>query len=305
MQAFKDLKQLLAYFSDQKTCLAYLEEQLWNGKPVCPHCGSEKVYRLADGKNFKCGDKKNCDRKFNVLIGSYYENTKIHLSIWFGAIWLLTSHRKGISSHQVARLLGTTQKTGWHLLHRIRLMLREPDTEPLSNIVEADETYCGGKFENMNRGRRKKWQQSGKDNKVALMGMVERGGKARLKVIGNETFKDTVRQHIHPSAFLITDTHSGYKGLDQEFARHESVNHSQSEYKRGEVYTNTVESFFSLFKRGYIGVYHSMSEKHLFRYCDEFAARYNMRKLKDGDRFKNAILQSRGRLKYADLIKND
>jgi predicted RNA-binding Zn-ribbon protein involved in translation (DUF1610 family) len=94
MQAFKDLKQLLAHFADEKVCLAYLEEQLWNGKPLCPHCGSEKVYRLSNGKQFKCGNKKTCDRKFNVLIGSYYENTKIHLSIWFGAIWLLTSHRK-------------------------------------------------------------------------------------------------------------------------------------------------------------------------------------------------------------------
>jgi transposase-like protein len=304
MQDFKDLKQLLAHFADEKVCLAYLEEQLWNGVPTCPHCGSQRVYRLKDGKNFKCGNKKECDRKFHVLIGSYYENTKIPLSTWFGAIWLLTSHRKGISSHQIARLLGVTQKTGWHLLHRIRLMMREPDLQPLENTVEVDETYIGGKFENMNRSRRKKWQQSGKDNKVAVMGMVQRDGKARLKVIGNDTFKDTVRQNIHPSAFLVTDSHLGYVGLGYEYAGHEFVNHSIQEYKRGDVYTNTVEGFFSIFKRGYIGVYHSMSEKHLFRYCDEFASRYNARKLRDSERFKNTIRQGKGRLKYADLIKN-
>jgi hypothetical protein len=176
--------------------------------------------------------------------------------------------------------------------------------EPLEKVVEVDETYVGGKFENMNRGLRKKWQESGKDNKVAVMGMVQRGGKAKLKVIGANTFKETVREHVDTSAFLVTDSHSGYVGLAQEYAGHESVNHSQSEYKRGDIYTNTVESFFSNFKRGLIGVYHPMSEKHLFRYCEEFSARYNTRKLKDAERFKIMIGQSKGRLKYADLIKN-
>jgi ISXO2-like transposase domain len=176
--------------------------------------------------------------------------------------------------------------------------------EPLGQVVEVDETYVGGKFENMNRGRRKKFQESGKDNKVAVMGMVQRGGKAKLKVIGGNTFKETVRQHVDTSAYLITDSHSGYVGLDQEYTGHQSVNHSQGEYKRGQIYTNTVEGFFSNFKRGLIGVYHSMSEKHLFRYCEEFSARYNTRKLKDADRFKATLRQSKGRLKYADLIKN-
>ena len=303
MQEFKNLRELIAYFSEEKTCLTYLEQQLWNGKPVCPHCGSERVYRLADGKQFKCGNKKTCDRKFNVLVGTIYENTKIPLSTWFGALYLLTAHKKGISSYQLGRDLGVTQKTAWFVLHRIRLIMVDPKPEPLEFLVEVDETYVGGKFENMNRGRRKKWQAKGKDNKIAVMGLVQRDGKAKLKVIGNDTFKDVIRQHVDKTAVLVTDAHLGYVGLGQEYAGHESVNHSISEYKRDIFYTNTVEGFFSCFKRGIIGVYHQVSEKHLHRYCEEFSHRYNSRKIKDADRFVLTVQQSKGRLKYADLIK--
>lgn len=301
MQQFKTLKEVITHFADQKTCLAYLEEQLWKGSPVCPHCGSQKVYRLADGKQFKCGNKKTCDRKFNVLTGTIYENTKIPLSTWFAAIYLLTAHKKGISSYQLARDLGVTQKTGWFILHRIRLIMGEPNPEPLDCVVEVDETYCGGKFENMNRGRRKKWQQSGKDNKTPVMGLVQRNGKAKLKVIGQDTFKDVVRQHVDTSAVVVTDSHLSYVGLDQEYERHEAVNHSIQEYKRGEFYTNTVEGFFSIFKRGIYGIYHQVSAKHLHRYCDEFANRYNTRKIKDAERFQETLQQSKGRLKYHEL----
>ena len=303
MRDFKTLKQLFLHFAEEKTCLEYLEQQLWSGKPVCPHCGSERVYRLANGKQFKCGNKKTCDKKFNVLTGTIYENTKIPLSTWFGAIWLLTAHKKGISSHQLARDLGVTQKTGWFLLHRIRLIMGDPNPEPLECIVEVDETYCGGKFENMNRGRRKKWQEAGKDNKTAVMGMVQRGGKAKLQVIGNDSFKDVVRQNVDTSAVVVTDSHLSYVGLAQEYEAHESVNHSIQEYKRGEFYTNTVEGIFSMFKRGVVGIYHQISAKHLFRYCDEFSSRYNTRKLKDSERFKITISQSKGRLTYAKLIQ--
>lgn len=301
MQQFKTLKEVITHFADQKTCLAYLEEQLWKGSPVCPHCGSQKVYRLADGKQFKCGNKKTCDRKFNVLTGTIYENTKIPLSTWFAAIYLLTAHKKGISSYQLARDLGVTQKTGWFLLHRIRLIMGEPNPEPLDCVVEVDETYVGGKFENMNRGRRKKWQQSGKNNKTPVMGLVQRDGKAKLKVIGQDTFKDMVRQHVDTAAVVVTDSHLSYVGLDEEYERHEAVNHSIQEYKRGEFYTNTVEGFFSIFKRGIYGIYHQVSAKHLHRYCDEFANRYNTRKIKDAERFKETLQQSKGRLKYHEL----
>lgn len=303
MQQFKNLKQVITYFSDEKVCLAYLEQQLWKGKPVCPHCGSAKVYRLANGKQFKCGNKKTCDRKFTVLVGSIFENTKVSLTTWMPAIYLCTSLKKGISSHQLARTLQVTQKTAWFILHRIRLMMGEPNPEPLEYLVEVDETYVGGKFDNMNRGRRKKWQGKGVDNKVAVMGMVQRDGKARLKVIGNASFKEMVRQYVDTTAVIVTDAHLGYVGLKDEYARHEAVNHSESEYKRDIFYTNTVEGFFSQLKRGLIGTYHQVSPKHLHRYCDEFSNRYNTRKLKDPERFAQTIQQSKGRLTYADLIR--
>ena len=303
MQQFKNLQEVIRHFSDQKVCLAYLEQQLWNGKPVCPHCGSERVYRLANGKQFKCGNKKTCDRKFTVLVGTIYENTKIPLSTWFGALYLLTAHKKGISSYQLGRDLGVTQKTAWFVLHRIRLIMGDPKPEPLDSFVEVDETYCGGKFINMNRARRKKWQDKGKDNKIAVMGMVQRDGKAKLKVIGNNTFKEVIREHVDKSAVLITDAHIGYVGLGDEYEGHESVNHKEGQYKKGIFYTNTVEGFFSGLKRGIYGIYHQVSEKHLQRYCEEFSYRYNTRKIKDNVRFTETVQQSKGRLKYADLIK--
>lgn len=305
MQHFKNLKELMSYFSDEKTCLDYLEQQLWSGKPVCPHCGSEKVYRLANGKQFKCGNKKTCDRKFTVLKGTIYENTKIALSTWFAAIYLCTAHKKGISSCQLARDLGVTQKTAWFILHRIRLIMGDPRPVPLEYLVEVDETYVGGKFENMNRGRRKKWQESGKDNKTPVMGLVQRDGKAKLKVIGKDSFKEVIRKHVDNTAVVVTDAHLSYVGLGEEFAGHESVNHSISEYKRDIFYTNTVEGFFSILKRGIYGIYHQVSPKHLHRYCEEFSHRYNTRKIKDVERFTETVQQSRGRLKYMDLIKND
>jgi transposase-like protein len=304
MQQFKSLPEVIKHFAQQKTCLDYLEQQLWAGKPVCPHCASERVYRLTDGKTFKCGNKKTCDKKFTVTTGTIYENTKLPLSTWFAAIWLLTAHKKGISSLQLSRDLNITQKSAWFINHRIRVMMGEPNPEPLEFLVEADETYVGGKFVNMNRGRRKKLQETGKDNKIAVMGMVQRGGKAKLKVIGNDTFKDVIRKHVDTTAVLVTDSHSGYVGLNEEYAGHESVNHSIQEYKRDIFYTNTVEGFFSIFKRGIVGIYHQVSPKHLTRYCDEFAHRYNSRTIKDPERFTFTITQSKGRLKYKDLIKN-
>lgn len=303
MQQFRSLPEVIKHFNNDQICRAYLEEQLWEGKPVCPHCGTATVYRLHDGKTFKCGNKKGCDKKFTVTTGTMYENTKLPLSTWFAAVWLITNHKKGISSCQLARDLNVTQKSAWFMLHRIRLVMGEPEpAEPLEFLVEVDETYCGGKWGNMASKRRKRHQESGKDNKTAVMGMVERGGKIKLKVIGEDSFKDVVRKHVDETAVIITDSHSGYEGLKDEFAGHETVNHSQGEYKRDIFYTNTIEGAFSLLKRGYIGIYHWMSPKHLHRYCEEFSHRYNSRQITDPERFTLTIAQSDRRLKYKTLI---
>jgi transposase-like protein len=298
----KNLKELMSQLGDESVCRAYMEEMRWGGKPVCPHCNALRPYRLKDGKNFRCSSR-TCKKDFSVLVGTVFENSKVKLSTWIAALYLLTGNKKGISSHQLARALGVTQKTAWFVNHRLRLILNEPDPEPLDEIVEIDETYVGGKFANMNRGRRKAWQESGKDNKTAVMGLVQRSGKARLTVIGQSSFKDIIRANVDKSAMLMTDSHMGYIGLRDEFAGHEAVNHSIQEYKRGIAYTNNVEGFFSLFKRTIFGTYHQISPKHLHRYCAESTYRFNTRKIKDADRFRIAISNTEGRLKYKNLIE--
>jgi transposase-like protein len=302
IREFKTLKDLMNHFNDESVCRAYMEEMRWRGNVICPFCNASKPYKLRDGKTYRCKDK-TCRKDFTVTIKTVFENSKVKLSTWLSALYVLTGHKKGISSHQLARDLGITQKTAWFVNHRLRLILNEPEPKPLENIVEIDETYVGGKFENMNRGRRKKWQEKGTDNKVPVMGLLQRDGKARLTVIGAKTFKDIVRDNVDNKALVITDSHLSYIGLSNEYAGHESVNHSIQEYKRGIVHTNSVEGFFSLFKRTIFGTYHAVSPKHLHRYCAESSYRFNFRKIKDADRFRMAISSTKGRLKYKNLIE--
>jgi transposase-like protein len=178
----------------------------------------------------------------------------------------------------------------------------DTDPGPLEDVVEVDETYVGGKWANMNKKRLAKMREIGEDNKTAVMGMVQRGGKAKLTVIGKAAFKEVIRENVDKGAIVVTDTHLAYQGLDQEYAGHGTVNHSQGEYKNGMYYTNTIEGFFSLFKRTILGTYHQISPKHLHRYCAESTYRINSRKDKDKDRFVLVLSNSEGRLKYKDLI---
>lgn len=299
---FKNLKDLMTKLSDEKICREYVEQMRWGGNPVCPHCGAAKPYKLKDGKTYRCKDK-TCKKDFTVTVGTIFENSKIPLSTWMAALYILTGHKKGISSLQLSRDLGVTQKTAWFMNHRIRHIMGQEAEEPLTNIVEVDETYVGGKFANMNRKRRKQWQESGGDNKVGVMGLLQRDGNARLTVIGSNTFKDVVRSNVNNCATVITDTHLSYVGLGQEYAAHLSVNHSQSQYRDGLAYTNSVEGFFSCFKRSILGIYHSVSPKHLQRYCDETTYRFNSRKMKDADRFRLTMQNTEGRLTYRMLVE--
>ncbi|HXB45373.1 MAG TPA: IS1595 family transposase [Puia sp.] len=301
MEQYKNYKELMQQLSDEKVCRAFVEEMRWKGNPICPYCGSTKPYRLGDGKNFRCRNKE-CKSDFSVTVKTIFEDSKIPLSKWVAAIFILTAHKKGISSHQLARDIGVTQKTGWFLLHRVRHIMGIPDIEPLEHIVEVDETYIGGTFANMNKKRRKKWQDKGGDNKIAVMGLLQRGGNAKLTVIGERNFKEVVRQNVEKTALLMTDTHLSYQGLNQEFAGHETVNHSENEYRRGMAYTNSIEGFFSLFKRTIFGIYHQVSPKHLDAYCSESTYRFNTRKIKDVDRFKVTMSNVEGRLTYKALI---
>jgi transposase-like protein len=302
MLQFKNLKELMVQLSDEKVARQHMEEMRWGGEPFCPHCGSTKPYKLKDGKTYRCKDK-TCKKDFTVTVGTVFENSKVKLSTWMAAIYLLTGHKKGISSLQLGRDLGITQKTAWFVLHRVRLIMGDPNPAPLDNIVEIDETYVGGKFANMNRARRKFYQERAIDNKTAVMGLLERDGKARLTVIGDNTFKEVVRGNVNNNAILVTDTHISYQGLKNEYTDHLTVNHSEMEFRNGIAYTNTVEGFFSCLKRSIIGIYHNVSPKHLQRYCTETSYRFNTRKITDKERFNHTLQNVEGRLKYKNLIQ--
>jgi transposase-like protein len=302
---FRNLKELMVKLADEKVCRAYAEELRWRGNILCPHCNEPKPYRLKDGKTYRC-KAKTCKKDFTVTVGTIMENSKIPLSTWMAAIYVCTAHKKGISSIQLGKDLGVTQKSAWFMWHRIRTMLCPNNEEQLTNIVEVDETYVGGKWKNMHSKKRKLLSEAGKDTKIPVMGLVQRDGKLHLKVMGEaDGFKDFVHRYVKPDAIVVTDAHTSYRGLDETFKGHMIVNHSLGEYKVDIYHTNTIEGFFSILKRGIYGIYHQVSPKHLHRYCEEFSYRYNSRKLKDKDRFINALSNTKGRLKYKVLIHND
>ncbi len=299
---FKTLPELLQYFNTEEKARDFLEKRRWpSGDIVCPHCGTKKAYRNGDCKTYKCRNIK-CKTSFSVVVGTLMENTKLPLCKWFAAIWLVTNHRKGISSCQLARDLGIGQKAAWFLLHRVREMVRDKAYELLEDVVMIDEAHIGGKWKNMPKTKRTKMHEENVSNKIPVMGMVQKDGKAKLFPIGNHFLKDRVRQHVHKDAIIVTDEQKGYEGLALEYRGHYTVNHSLLEFKRDGYSTNPVEGFFSMFKRMYIGTYHYMSAWHLNRYCQEHVYRYNTRKIKDGLRFLDVISKTKGRLKYKDLI---
>jgi transposase-like protein len=301
MKQFKNINEVINYFTEDR-CRETLEKMRWpDGRIVCPKCGVRDAYRNSDCKTYKCRDK-DCKSRFSITVGLVFEGSKLPLTKWFTALYIVTAHKKGISSCQLARDLGIGQKAAWFVIHRLREMLKDAAPELLDNTVEIDECYVGGKWANMSKKKRAIMQEQGKDNKTPVMGLVERQGKAKLTVIGRNTFKEVVRQHVSPNAFINTDEHLGYHGLNMEFADHAAINHSQGEYLRDGIHTNSVEGFFSLFKRMIFGTYHQISPKHLQRYCDEITYRFNSRKIKDVDRFLISLSHTQGRLTYKQLI---
>jgi transposase-like protein len=285
-------------FPDEQSCREYLAHARWNGKPICPHCGYwEKIYKINDGKLYKC---VRCKKQFTVRVGSIFEDSALPLQKWFMAIYILTAHRKGISSCQLARDIEVTQKTAWHMLHRIRYAIRTKSFDrPLEGIVEIDETYVGGQSHGQGRGY-------SQPNKTPVFGMLERNGEVRAKPVlrtNAKTLMPIIRDNISRDATIMSDEYASYRKLKEEFKDHQTVEHYRKQYVRnGNIHTNNIENFWSLMKRGINGVYHWTSKKHLHRYTDEYAYRYNSRKITDIERFHMFFLYCSGRLTYEDLI---
>lgn len=300
----QNLKDLFAKFSDEQACRDFLVQQRWNGSPVCPYCGSGKWYSIENRKRFKCGNSE-CYKKYSVTVGTVFHATNIPLTTWFPAMYIISAHKKGISSVQLAKDLGVTQKTAWFMNHRIRESLREKNSPLLSGMVEMDETFVGGKISNMNNKKRKalKGQSAGVSGKAPVFGMLERGGKLLLVQVPyatGEVLKPIIRKHLAAGSTMLTDGFGGYRYMDEY--THEAVSHDKGEYVRNNFHTNSIEGFFSQLKRQIYGIHHFVSPKHLQRYCDESAYKYNSRDLKDGDRFCFVLSHLEGRLTYKHLV---
>jgi transposase-like protein len=294
----------------------YFEKIRWPGGPVCPHCGSVESKKL-QGKVHRVGLYKcqGCDGQFTATIGTIMEDSHLPIRTWLMAFSILCSAKNGISALQLQRQLGLgSYRSAWHLAHRIRhAMAREPLKGLLGaggGTVETDETWVGGK-PRKRAGKRQPGdsRERPSPSKTRVVGLVERGGRARAHVIQDltaPTLKAAVRAHVDPSARLMTDENHAYFGLGNEFAGgHHVVNHSAGEYARGDATTNTVEGFFGFFKRGVMGSFHHVSEKHMDRYLNEFSFRWDLRKVTDGERTAEAIRAAEGkRLMYRVPVGN-
>ncbi len=279
-------------YHDKDKARQHLESIRWPDGPICPHCGVVGTAYAITGKSarpglYKC---KDCRKQFTVTVGTVFERSKVPLNKWLLATHLITSSKKGISSHQIHRSLGVTYKTAWFMTHRIREAMKSTDTTPIGSgggIVEADETYIGRR-----KGVAK--AKAGAAHKMKIFALVERGGKVKSARVSGSMFdgiKDGLT-NVSPDAHLMTDEATMYRKVGKAFASHETVNHSIKEWKRGDVYTNTIEGYFSVFKRGMKGVYQHCSEDHLDRYLSEFDFRYNHRsslEIEDKERARIAL----------------
>lgn len=282
--------KLGAHLADPDKAREYLEFLRWgNAGPVCPHCGSVDPYKIEPGKGtktrkglYKCRTKE-CRKQFTVTVGTVFEDSHIPLNKWLQAIYLIGASKKGISSHQLHRMLGVTYRSAWFMSHRLRYAMSvEPMVGMLRGTVEVDETYVGGRRRGTKRGR----PQPG-SHKSAVVALVERGGKVRampMERVTTDNLRNAMKECVSCEATIITDELPAYRGAAVHFVDHQKVEHGTGEYVRGTAHTNTVEGFFSLLKRGINGTFHHVGKGHLGRYVDEFAFRYNIRKLADKER---------------------
>ncbi len=292
-------------FQDADKARTFLEKLRWPNGPVCPHCGCTTAYKLAAKPGskqpvrvgvYKC---KDCEQQFTVTVNTIFEDSHIPLHKWLLAIHLLCASKKGMSAHQLHRMLPVTYKTAWFMAHRIRYMMSQPsfkNKKKLFGVIEADETYVGGKGTKITRAE-------AYEKKQKVFALVKRDGDVRsfhVERVTADNLQSILRENAHPSATIMTDSFPSYDGLTGQFGDHLVVNHSTGEYSRKiagkpTIHTNTIEGVFSLLKRGIIGTYHQVGKHHLHRYLAEFDFRYNARKISDTDRTLLALSQAEGK----------
>jgi len=295
------LQEAIQFYSDPDTCVAFMSALRWPDGPECPVCASNEISYLSTRRIWKC---KACKKQFSVKVGTIMEDSAIGLDKWLMAIWMIANCKNGVSSYEIHRALGITQKSAWFLLHRIRLAMQTGSFKKMSGTVEVDETYIGGKARNMHANKREeKITGTGGAGKAIVMGILERGGRVLAKVVTDtkaETLQGEIRTNVRKGTKVMSDAHKAYTGLNPEFV-HQFVDHATT-YVKGAVHTNGLENFWSLLKRGIKGTYVSVEPFHLFRYVDEQAFRFNERKTNDASRFVIALTGITGkRLMYAEL----
>jgi transposase-like protein len=301
LKQFKTLADLCNRFSDNQVALDYFRTIRWRDGEFCPYCGHDKVYTLKANR-FQCAQ---CRNTFSILVGTIFENTKLPLRVWFGAIWLIANHPKGIASTTLAKDLGITQKSAWFVLHRLRYAARTQsfNTPPMGGAVEIDETFVGGKARNL-PGRRS-GKGGGPSGKTSVIGAVERGGDVVAKVLphglGRIEAQEFVDTTVAPdAAMIVTDAARVFKGIEG-YPQHEIVDHQKGEFRRGKVHTQTIESVWSMLKRQIVGTHHWVSEKHLQQYVSEMAWRQSRREMSPQERINALFADVEGRLTYKAL----
>ncbi|MCC6488183.1 MAG: IS1595 family transposase [Candidatus Hydrogenedentes bacterium] len=300
------ITDLPAACADERLAVEFMEQQRWGDKPYCPRCGDQDVYQMKDSTTgerqadyrWRC---RGCKEQFTARIGTVFEDSRAPLRHWCFVFWRAATSKKGVSALEVHRQTGLSYKTCLFMLHRVRCAMDESDIEPLQGTVEVDEVFIGGKPR-----RKHGTRHTVKKQKATVVGMLERNGRVRPKVVADvsaKTLKVAIAENVDPKARIMTDDWSGYRNLKNEGWNHESVKHSMFEYVRGDVHTNSIEGFFGMLKRGLNGIYHSISKKHLHRYLSEFQFRHNRSELTDGQRTVAAIKAAQGkRLTYAEQV---
>lgn len=304
----KTLMEAIKYFSDPDVCLDFVVKLRWPNGVACPTCGSTDIRFVKTRRIWEC-KAQHSKRQFSVKVGTIFEDSAITLDKWLAGIWMIANAKNGVSSYEISRALGVTQKTAWFMMHRIRLAMGTNNGK-FSGTVEADETFIGGKAVNMHKSKREKIIKGrGTVGKIAVMGLLERHGlddkpsKVQTKIIADtsrQTIPPAVRESVEAGSNLITDALAPYNDLDREYV-HEVIDHAEA-YVKGHVHTNGIENFWSLLKRAIKGTYVNVESFHLVRYLDEETFRFNTRKTKDADRFQFVVTGiTRKRLTYNQL----